>query len=141
MQKSNKADFKAKYADQIEQFSKRIFAAIEKKGLNKTKLATKLGVTDETIRNWEIGKTIPNMLHIWILSELTGQTIDYFYGIANKFGNNESSKIDYEKLTDKILGRIIKTPHTSKTNTSKKEDDPPRTGKLRHIEPNKAPSG
>lgn len=46
-------------------------------GLSQEQLASKLGVTRETVKNWEIERTIPGADTVVELADLFGCTIDY----------------------------------------------------------------
>ena len=48
-----------------------------KMGLSQEQLANKLGVTRETVKNWEIERTIPGVDSAVELADLFGCTIDY----------------------------------------------------------------
>jgi DNA-binding XRE family transcriptional regulator len=65
---------------------------IKKKGIKKTYLANKLGVTNQTMSNWLSGYSMPNLLMAKKLSEMLEATIEDIF-----FDNNNNISADKDK--------------------------------------------
>lgn len=104
-----------------EKIGKFIKTLRKEKKLTQNELATKLGVTDKSISNWENGKNMPDLSLFKPLCEILGITInDLISGeklnednYQEKFEENIINTIDYtnKKVTDKnnIIGIIFIT--------------------------------
>ena len=60
-----------------------IAAARVNAGYKQGAAARLIGVSQQTLRNWEKGKTIPNQMHIEAMCKLYGVTYDVLF-FANK---------------------------------------------------------
>lgn len=67
-------------------------------GYTRQTAADRLGVTPTTIQNWEIGKTVPNLL--------TLKAIAYEYGVTVDYLTNDNITLDAPRLTRQ---RMIQT--------------------------------
>ena len=88
---------------------KNILKCRKKLGLSQEQLGEKIGVTRQTISNWELGETTPNIEQIKILSKILNISIDELLEMENK--NLKKSKVETNKnnsnKTFKTIGTII----------------------------------
>lgn len=49
-------------------------------GFSNKRAGDKIGVTENTIKNWIDGKTVPDSYQLQKIAEVTGKSIDWFYG-------------------------------------------------------------
>lgn len=61
----------------------RIRAARKALGLSQKKLADELGVTERTVRHWELGTSLADTVALVDMSALFGLSTDYLLGISN----------------------------------------------------------
>ncbi len=59
--------------------NKRFILLIKNKGLKKTVLADKLGVTPTTIRYWIIGRNSPSMAKLFEMAKVFDRTVEELY--------------------------------------------------------------
>ena len=59
-------------------FGRRVFHEREKRHETQAQFAGRVGVTEDTIRNWESGRVIPKLTNIQKLAKRTGRKISYF---------------------------------------------------------------
>ena len=60
--------------------AKRIRELMQAEGLNQTKLAEKLGVKQNTISAWLLGRKEPSIRSLWLLADYFDIEIDYLVG-------------------------------------------------------------
>ena len=60
--------------------AKRIRELMQAEGLNQTKLAEKLGVKQNTISAWLLGRKEPSIRSLWLLADYFDVEIDYLVG-------------------------------------------------------------
>ena len=70
-----------------------IFNLRKKAGISQEELGEKIGVTRQTISNWELGETTPNPEQLKSLSKLLNITID-------ELVDNEIKDVLTQKITD-----------------------------------------
>lgn len=75
----------------------------KKSGLSQEQLSEKVGVTRQTISNWELGETAPNPEQLKLLSKVLNISIDELL-------NNDIKNVLVERVsnTEKLAGIIIK---------------------------------
>lgn len=62
------------------ELGKNIYAFRKEQGLSQEKLAERVGVTRQTISNWELGETAPNPEQLILLSKVFQKSIDELVG-------------------------------------------------------------
>lgn len=67
-------------------FEKRLRELREEKEWSQKDLATKLGLTQPAIADWERGTRKPNLTKIEEIADIFGVTVDYLLGRSNKKG-------------------------------------------------------
>lgn len=76
-------DFKEKdsYSDEnaVKSLGMRIRIALSLKGLNQAELGKLMGITQAAVSKWLNGKTCPDALQIWKISQITQKPIEWFY--------------------------------------------------------------
>ena len=60
--------------------AERIRELMQAEGLNQTKLAEKLGVKQNTISAWLLGRKEPSIRSLWLLADYFDVEIDYLVG-------------------------------------------------------------
>ena len=60
--------------------AKRIQELMQSEGLNQTKLGEKIGVRQNTISAWLLGKKEPSIHSLWLLADYFDVDIDYLVG-------------------------------------------------------------
>ena len=60
--------------------AERIRELMQVEGLNQTKLAEKLGVKQNTISAWLLGRKEPSIRSLWLLADYFDVEIDYLVG-------------------------------------------------------------
>ena len=82
---------------------KKIFELRKKKGLSQEELGDKIGVTRQTISNWELGESGPNVEQLKQLSKELNISID-------ELVDNDIKEVLVEKVsnTEKLAGLILK---------------------------------
>ncbi len=75
----------------------------KKEGLSQEQLGEKVNVTRQTISNWELGETLPNIEQLKLLSQIFHVSID-------ELVDNDMNHILVERVsnTEKLAGIIIK---------------------------------
>lgn len=58
-------------------FGEKLQVLREQSGLSQEELAIKLGVSNHTISNWELGATVPDAINLLLISNLYSVSIDY----------------------------------------------------------------
>lgn len=71
------------------ELGKNIYTLRKGKGLSQEKLAEKVGVTRQTISNWELGETSPNPEQLILLSGALDKSIDELVGNDLKHSSKE----------------------------------------------------
>lgn len=61
----------------------RIRELMKDEGLNQVQLASKIGVKQNTISAWLLGKKQPNITSLWLLADYFHVDIDYIVGRKN----------------------------------------------------------
>ena len=87
-------------------FGDNLLKARKKKGLSQEELGEKIGVTRQTISNWELGETGPNPKELKILSQELNISIDEL--LDNDIKNVLIEKVSNTEETTKLILRIIK---------------------------------
>lgn len=84
-------------------FGENILRLRKKRGLSQEMLAEKLNVTRQTISNWELGETTPNLEQLKLLSKIFSTSIDEML-------DNDVKEVLVEKVsnTEQLAGIIIK---------------------------------
>lgn len=93
------------YVDYGEILCKRLIQLREESELSLSELAEKTGIGRTTIRDWEIGATLPGARHLIILADYYGVSVDYI------LGREEMSKLYVGKLPRRIallIGALIR---------------------------------
>lgn len=60
--------------------AERIKELMTEQGLNQVKLAAKIGVKQNTVSAWVLGKKEPCISSLWALADFFNTTIDYLVG-------------------------------------------------------------
>ena len=60
--------------------AERINELMREQGLNQLKLAAKIGVKQNTVSAWVLGKKEPCISSLWALADFFNTTIDYLVG-------------------------------------------------------------
>lgn len=60
-------------------------------GMSQKEWANALGVSPDTVVNWEMGKTSPNVIKLRRMSELSGIPMDFIF-LPDKYDNIVSKK-------------------------------------------------
>lgn len=63
--------------------AERIKELMKEEGLNQVKLAERVGVKQNTISAWLLGKKEPCITSLWLLADYFGVDIDYLVGRKN----------------------------------------------------------
>ena len=63
----------------------RIKELMKEEKLNQTRLAEKIGVKQNTISAWVLGKKEPSIKSLWLLADYFNVDIDYLVGRKNFF--------------------------------------------------------
>ncbi|MBO7298084.1 MAG: helix-turn-helix transcriptional regulator [Clostridia bacterium] len=63
--------------------AERIRELMKEEGLNQVKLAERVGVKQNTISAWLLGKKEPCITSLWLLADYFGVDIDYLVGRKN----------------------------------------------------------
>ncbi len=61
----------------------RIRELMQEEGLNQSKLAEKIGVKQNTISAWLLGKKEPSIRSLWLLADYFNVDIDFIVGRKN----------------------------------------------------------
>lgn len=61
----------------------RIKELMQEEGLNQSKLAEKIGVKQNTISAWLLGKKEPSIRSLWLLADYFNVDIDFIVGRKN----------------------------------------------------------
>lgn len=64
-----------KYID-VARTGERIRKAIGDKGMNSSQVAARMGLSCRSVKNWTLGKSIPDLNHFAMLSQVLGCTIE-----------------------------------------------------------------
>ena len=85
------------------ELGKQIYELRKKANLSQEQLAEQVGVSRQTISNWELGETAPDIKQAQILSQIFNVSLDELTG-------NDTKEVIYEKVsnTEKLAGLIIK---------------------------------
>ncbi len=83
-----------------------------KNSISQKNLAKKMGVSSQTILNWENGIFEPRIDQLIQLADIFNVTIDYLVERKNKVTNasdiyNELSKLDFEKFLNWIKNELV----------------------------------
>ena len=83
----------------------------KKAGISQSELGNKLGVTGQTVLNWESGLYEPKIEYLIKLADFFNVTIDYLVERPNTIAKadeiyNELSKISYDDLVKFIVSKI-----------------------------------
>ena len=83
----------------------------KKVGISQAELGSKLGVTGQTVLNWESGLYEPKIEYLIILADFFNVTIDYLVERPSTVTKadeiyNELSKISYDDLVKFIVSKI-----------------------------------
>lgn len=68
-------------------------------GISQESMATRVGVTRNTIMSWENGKTLPTLDKLWLLADVFGVPIDEMVGRA-------SPRIDDATLAETVAHSV-----------------------------------
>lgn len=60
--------------------AERIAELMRDEGINQVQLAAKIGVKQNTVRSWVLGKKEPNISSLWRLADYFEVDIDYLVG-------------------------------------------------------------
>lgn len=63
--------------------AERIRELMKEESLNQVQLAEKLGLKQNTISSWLLGKKLPSIASLWLLADYFGVDIDYLVGRKN----------------------------------------------------------
>lgn len=63
--------------------SERIHDLMKEEGLNQVQLAKKIGVKQNTVSAWVLGKKEPCITSLWLLADYFNVDIDYLVGRKN----------------------------------------------------------
>lgn len=66
--------------DISEEIGRRIAEKRKEKGWTQKELADKLNVSDKNVSKWECGRSVPDVFYLKQLSDLFGESIEYFIG-------------------------------------------------------------
>lgn len=66
-------------------------------GMGQSEWAAHLGVSKETVKNWEAGKTLPNINQVRTMSDLSGIPIDFIFA-APQSNLNELNCIERKEV-------------------------------------------
>jgi len=86
---------------------KKILSLRKKIGLSQEQLGEKVGVTRQTISNWEIGETSPNPEQLKFLSKTLNVSIDKL--LKNDIKSITVAKVDKTENNSKKILKILKT--------------------------------
>lgn len=78
-----------------------------KKGLSLLELSLLVGVSDQTISNWERGKNEPNIENIIKLANIFNVSIDYLLGRTDNESNLDSIFMNAEYMDADELRKIV----------------------------------
>ena len=83
-----------------------------KNSISQKNLAKKMGVSSQTILNWENGIFEPRIDQLIQLADIFNVTIDYLVERKNRVTNasdiyNELSKLDFEKFLNWIKNELV----------------------------------
>lgn len=79
---------------------------LKNQGLSNAKIGDRIGVTENTIKNWIDRKTSPNAHQLQIIADLTGKDLLWFYNKAPVVGVNEQIAAYAPMLSDREIGRL-----------------------------------
>ena len=91
----------------------KIFELRKKKEMSQEQLAEKLNVTRQTISNWELNQTLPDIKQTEEMSKIFNVTLDEFVGndikdvLVEKVNNTQKNVNNVEKILKVILISII----------------------------------
>lgn len=115
-------------------FGKNVSKLRKKNGLSQEQLGDKLNVSRQTISNWEIGETSPNLKQLKALSEELGASIDELLDRGHEI-NAARSEPDQEKLkadatnqSQEVSAQQIVSNHTDSSTEKESISKKPKTG-------------
>lgn len=62
----------------------RVQSARDKKGLTSTFVAAQIGVTSDTLRNWERNETVPDAVQFGVLATLLDVDLNYLVNLTDE---------------------------------------------------------
>jgi DNA-binding XRE family transcriptional regulator len=91
----------------------------EKKNISQSKLGKIIGVSQQTIGSWEVGRTAPAQEMISSLAVFFGVTTDYLYGLTDV--RISTAPVDYAKQAKKLLPKVMEAYETMEMNSQEKK--------------------
>ena len=74
----------------------------EKKGITQIKLSTELGISQELVSQYELGKSIPTIGNLLKIADYFNCSTDYLLGLTNDFSKKSDLKKDDLEVAELI---------------------------------------
>ncbi|MGE5510302.1 MAG: helix-turn-helix domain-containing protein [Bacteroidota bacterium] len=99
---------------ELDRLAKRIRDARRDAKLTQAQLGARLGITKQTISNWEVGRGEPSVKQLRDIASYTGRDFDWFLGITSpgasgprvRMGGQFVPKFNLEQISELALGRL-----------------------------------
>lgn len=87
-------------------FKDKLYTLRKEKNYSQENLAEKINVTRQTISNWELGISTPELQKIIELAEVFNITTDELLGIKEESNHNNQCSFHYEYKSKKMIGNL-----------------------------------